>query len=254
MQHRLTLFRCALVCSLAFGLFPEYIDAAEGEPDDGPWVEVETAPLLPSDLTGVYYLIPYRNRRESWGSSVSLGYAQYVPANYESNFVAESYSDTFKKAPLIELVITVKRNISLGSLGVEVGGGLLQNEANGIKVTSSLRLIPVRVGAVLYMDNLYREPYLVPYGMGGVYTVFYKETLGGIEEGGYTKAAPYYGGGVAFQLNWLDGEAARISYMDSGIENTYLFFEMKKYIRAQSKIDPDFSTGFDWAAGVKTEF
>jgi hypothetical protein len=230
--------------------------SAQGEPDDGLWVEVEPTNLLPSDITGIYYLIPYRNRREKWGHTAGIGYSSFTPFNMEPDVGAFGFDEVYGTAemPLLELQYSFKRNLQLGSVGVEVAAGMYQNSSDSDLVESDLRLIPVRMGLNLSFDNLYFEPFVVPYGMIGAYTVFYEENHDTVSFGGNTQVAPYFGGGVAFQLNWVDREAARMSYLESGIENTFIYVDARKYMKSGVASDPDLSTGFDWGAGMRLEF
>ena len=265
------------ILTVLFGFLAVYIDTSQAEvvtsttqaqisaegavsekpnPDDGLWVEVEPNNLLPSDITGVYYLIPYRNRRDNWGQTFSLGYSSFTPVNYEPNFVSADYTDIYVTAemPLIEFQFTLKRNLSIGSFGAEVAIGFYKNQSDSDLIESSLQLIPVRLGANLYLDNLWFEPYAVPYVAGGLYTMIYDEKVSSSSFGGNTQVAPYVSLGVQVQMNWADAEAARISYTESGIENTFLYLEGRQFIMSQAAADPDFSTGFNWGAGMRVEF
>lgn len=255
-------FLCSFV--LFFGIFAAYIDAARAEdetagpqPDDGQWVEVEPSNLLPSDITGIYYLVPYRSRRANSGHLVSVGYSSFTPDNYTPNFINSDFQTIYPTAemPLVELQYVYKRNYSFGSLGLELAAGMYNNKSDDTSIASELQLIPARVGAVLYLDALYFEPYVVPYVAGGAYTVFYEETLEGSSAyGGNTQVAPYLTVGASFQLNWVDREAARLSYLESGVENTFIYVEARKLFASQAAQDPDVSTGFNWGAGVRVEF
>lgn len=236
----------------------EVNETADGkEADDGLWVEVEPSQLLPSDITGIYYLVPYRYRRDKWSHTVSVGYSSFDPINYEPNFVTANFDEVYNAAadlPLMELQYSMKRNMVIGSIGLEIGAGFYKNSADSDLVASDLQVIPVRVGLNLSLDNLYYEPYVVPYGFVGAYTIFYDESVEGSSFGGNTQAAAYFGGGLAFQLNWLDRESARISYLDSGVENTFIYVEARQFFASQAAADPDFSTAFNWGAGVRLEF
>jgi hypothetical protein len=66
--------------------------------------------------------------------------------------------------------------------------------------------------------------------------------------------AYYYGAGVLLQLGWLDPSAALDAYTESGIENTFVFLEMRKHTAAAGDEDPDFSTDLDINAGLTLEF
>ena len=282
MQRNRVLILTIRITSLLFGVCGVYIDDARAqmtdspveaetevqrEPaqdstnvpetqDDGLWVEVEPTNLLPSDITGIYYLIPYRNRRDKWGQTVSVGYSSFTPINYEPNFITSNFEDIYATAdmPLIELQVTVKRNFALGSIGAEFGVGMYQNNSDSDLIESDIQLIPFRLGMNYSIDNLYHEPFVVPYAMAGAYVVMYEENAASVAHGGNTQIAPYFGGGLLLQLNWVDREAARISYLESGIENTFIYLEMRRFIASSVVSDPDFSTGFDWGLGVRLEF
>jgi hypothetical protein len=252
--------------AMFIGLSSLYIDSALAEEvenstaqatEDDLWVEVEPTNILPSDITGIYYLVPYRNRRESWGQTASIGYSSFTPINYEPNYESYFYEDVFSSPslPLIELQFSIKRNFTLGSIGGELAVGMYQNSGEYPSGNpSDLELMPVRLGLNLNLDNITFEPYVVPYISGGIYTIIYEEAIAAAAYGGNTQVAPYFSFGLLFQLNWLDAESARISYLESGIENTFLFLEARQFMASGAAADPDFSTGMDWGAGVRMEF
>ncbi|MBX7230630.1 MAG: hypothetical protein K1X29_00960 [Bdellovibrionales bacterium] len=219
-------------------------------------VEVEHSNILSADITGIYYLVPYRNRRLKWGKTISLGLSNFNPLNYEPNFLASDFKDVYSTSfpSLMELQFVLKRNFILGSIGAELGAGLYNKTSVNDAVDSRIELIPVRFGINVNFDNLFFEPYLVPYASGGVYTMIFKENTSSVSHGGNTQVAPYFSVGVALQLNWLDREAARVSYMDSGMENTFLYIEGRMFMVSQNASDPDFSTGLNWGAGMRVEF
>lgn len=256
-----------VLTALLFGFSALYIDETraqgaedstkvESGQDDGLWVEVEPTNLLPSDITGIYYLVPYRNRRDKWGQTFSIGYSSFTPANLEPDQAALGFDEVYAgpELPLIEIQGSIKRNFVFGSLGAELAAGIYQNKSDSDLVESTLELIPIRLGLNLSLDNLYHEPFIVPYAMAGGYMILYEEKSGAVSFGGNTQVAPYFGVGLAIQLNWVDREAARISYLESGIENTFIFLDARKFVASAAASDPDFSTGFDWGAGVRLEF
>lgn len=220
------------------------------------WVEVEPMNLLPSDITGVYLLIPYRNRRAHWSQVYNIGFSNYRPSNYEVNFIEAPFTDIYATpdTPLVEIQAALKRNFSFGSIGAELGVGTYKNSSDTDDIESELTLHMVRLGLNLNLDNITYEPFVVPYISGGGYVIFYEETVASTGFSGNTMVAPYYAFGLSFQLNWLDRESARVSYMDYGVENTFLYAEIRKFMKSSVENDPDFSTAYDWGAGVKMEF
>lgn len=239
------------------GLMSSLVGVEDRPPtNDGLWVEVETVNLLPSDITGIYLLIPYRNRREKWGQTISVGMAQFTPVNYQPSVSAQDFQSLYgvPNSPMLELQYTLKRNIALGSIGLEAGYGFYNNDSDDQSIASNLSASQLRLGANLYLDNLTYEPYVVPYASIGAYMMQYEEALAATTFGGTTGAAMYYTVGLQFQLDWIDKEAGRIAYIDYGIENTFFYIEARQHFTSSEAIDPDFSTGMDIGAGARLEF
>lgn len=221
-------------------------------------VIVEQMSANTTEIKEEYSLLPYRERRPKWGTTFSLGYSSYEPVNYEPDFVTANFSDIYSSPdmPLIELTVSVKRNFSIGSFGVELAAGIYENKSDDTTLSdSSLQLIPIRLGLVYYMDAIGPEPHFVPYVGGGAYTMMYKEELvGGTSNNGNTQISFYGHAGVAFQLDWIDKVGSRIAYQESGIESTFLYAELQKYMSSSAEADGDFSNDVSYAGGLKIEF
>ncbi len=219
---------------------------------------VEQGSVLTSAIQEEYKLIPYRERRPRWGVTFALGYSSYEPINYEPDFVPVNFSEVYKTPdmPLLELLVTVKKNMTMGSLGVEVGVGGYNNTSDNKEISdSTLNLIPIRVGASFYIDALAPEPVFVPYIAGGIYTIMFKEELnGGSSNNGNTQISTYFHGGIALSLDWIDRDGARLAFQESGIEGTFAYFELQKYMASGEPADGDFSNDISYAGGVKIEF
>lgn len=221
-------------------------------------VLVEPVNVIVSREEGANALAPYRERRPRWGVTTSIGYSTYEPLNYEPNFVASGFTAVYSdpNVPMLDLLFSVKRNLSFGSLGVEFGAGYydvssIDKEING---NSSLNLIPARLGVVVALDTLSPNPILVPYIAGGVYTMVFNESLGGNTHNGNTQAAPYFHGGAAFSLHWIDRMGAVVAYRESGVQATYAYIEAQKYMPAGADADGDFSNEISYAGGIRLEF
>lgn len=226
------------------------------EPVSDGWVEVEPSNIVPSELTGSFYLVPYRIRRKTWGLSVSASYSTFEPSSYTPDALQVAYSDVYNSAeiPLIELQMTVKYNMKLGALGFDIGIGSFKESSDTDLIESELSIMPIRFGASLIFDTLFIEPYLVPYISGGAYTVNFKESYNSVSVEGWTQAAPYVAAGLQFQLNWVDPISARESYVDAGIENTFLYLEGRKFFASTAAKDPDFETDMHVNGGLRVEF
>lgn len=221
-------------------------------------VKVEQSDFESKKVDGVlhFHLKPYKERRSKWGETVSVGYSMFDPSLYEPNFIAYNFDEVYSNpsVPLVEFQFTFKRNLSFGSIGMEVGLGGFQAESTDATVDSSLLLVPVRLGFNYTMDTLFSQPYLAPYVSGGAYAIFYRETLAGNSFNGTTQAAPYVAAGVQFQLDWLDKEASRNAYDEAGIQSTFVFLEGRKFFQSLAPADPDFETPFQLGGGLRLEF
>jgi hypothetical protein len=231
----------------------------EPTPAEDTVVEIESSPYRIDEDSGdtiSTYLLPYRKRRESWGSFVTVGWSQYSPTEYTPDFTIENFSSYYGNAegPMMELTVTPKKNFGLGSIGADIGVGYYMNEG---KDGSELTLIPVRLGLSLSLDTIFEEPYIVPYGAIGMYTIAYKESTASVSVNGNTLAAMYFSFGLKFQLDWIDSDGDYSSYDEQGMENTFLYVEARNYGVPEST-NPDLASPedepFQIGAGISLEF
>jgi hypothetical protein len=223
-------------------------------------VEVEPLNILPSDMVTVSPLVPYGVRRTKWGIEGGVAYSMFEPINYETDYLDPTLGDfeTFYGSgdtPLIEFQLGGRRNFSFCSVALNLGYGVYANEADDDALgDAKLDLQIVRLGLRLTLDSLFIEPYIVPYGEVGAYTVAYDETQDATSFNGTTEAALYYTFGASFSLNWLDPSAATEAYTNSGVENTYLFVEGRQFMASGNETDPDFSSDLYANFGMAVEF
>ncbi len=225
-----------------------------------PDVEVEKSVYM-NELTkkdcncGATYMMPYRERRTNFGFTLALGYSQYTPTNYKPDFVVNETYDSYygyTETPLVDVTFGLKWNNPLGSLAVELGGGYYFNNSKNEDDNANLRVMPVRAGATLAFDTIFAEPYIVPYGTIGAYSTFYQENLASQVVKGNTPISMYYAGGALFQLNSLDEDAAIASFDNTGLENTFVYAEVRGFV-ASTDI-PNFGTDPQFGAGIKFEY
>ncbi len=202
-------------------------------------------------------LIPYRDRRGTWGATVQFGYSNFDPIDYDPDFVSNEDYDTFyaeMDQPLLELQVSAKLNFGFLSLTADLGVGHGENQG---KFGSTLSVTPIRLGSTLAFDGIFAEPYIVPYAFAGMYATYYKESLASQSVEGRTSPSMYYGGGVRFQLDWLDGQADDEALIGFGLENTYLFAEARSFAESGDLV-PDLSSPEDspfmFNAGLTLEF
>lgn len=218
-------------------------------------VIVDAIPISNVRNNSLYELIDYNKRKDNWTSVLSLGYGQLSLPNFETNFLVEDFSQVYGESiGYLELQYAKNKNFKALALGLEVGAGFLKVEAlEGLSDKPSLTLIPIKVGARLSFNSLFSEPYILPYISGGAYLMLYDERLNSTKAEGNASVAGYYSAGLAFQLNWIDPKAARISYIHYGIQNTFVYVEVKQFTASSQEKDPDFSSDPSLSAGLLLE-
>lgn len=201
------------------------------------------------------YLMPYKERRNNFGFTFAVGYSQYLPTYYKPDFVVNQTYETYygeTNTPLIDLTLGLKWNNPLGSFTLEAGAGYFFNNSKNEDDNGTLRVIPARAGVTYAMDALASEPVVVPYGTVGAFTAFYNEQIASTSVSGNSPIGLYYAGGLMFQLNSLDEKAAAASFDESGLQNTFVFAEMRGFVASTDV--PNFSTDPQLGAGLKLEY
>jgi hypothetical protein len=200
---------------------------------------------------------------ERWGS-FDLGLQSYTP-DVDSEFATRPgpYELMFGSSNGWMFTIGVSRALltNVGSLEFGVrsgyfsksGKGLIQDPANpGSYVragaTSSFRIVPTSLALTYRFDwavERYRIPF-APYGRLALerYNWWITRGSGGTSEKGATNGWSATGG-LAFLLDVLDPTLAHEFDRDSGVNHTYLFFEVTK-----SWID-DFGSSQSWDLSAK---
>lgn len=235
------------------------MNLSEKQMEDQQLVEVVPNNILPSDLSSIYPIVPYKIRRPKWGSSVGINYVMLTPSNYASDYASPtliSFENLYgKDGAMIELSYEFKLNFALGSLGVEGGYGMYSNSADDTNFGAlDLSMQQARVGVRYTINAFAYEPIIAPYVGAGMYTAFYKEENGTDSFNGQTDPALYYYAGLMMQTNWLDKSSAVEAYTEGGIENTFVFVEGRQYMASSTVQDPDFSTDINISAGINLEF
>ena len=218
-------------------------------------VIVEPRNIIPVEITGKMEMVPYRMRRRRWGQVWGISSGTYRPEDYELDQISAFYEDFYPDSSLglIQLEAIFKRNYQYFSLGMYSSLGYFTVTSDVENFDSELTIIPLKLGFYGSLDTLWREPWVVPYAHGGVYTTYFSENTGGNTFNGTTLLAFYLTGGFMFQLDWFDDHSAREAYLDSGIENTFLFLEATYQSASVEDKDPNFN-GIYASAGFKVEF
>ncbi|MCB0361558.1 MAG: hypothetical protein KDD35_02485 [Bdellovibrionales bacterium] len=237
---------------------PEGAERSPASPEnlkDG-MVVVEPPLIIPVYQTGLFKRPSYASRRSKWGRTFSLSYSEFKPIYYVPNFYTANFEDIYESVeiPLIEMNFAWKRNMSMGSLAIEFGFGGYQNESDVEELPSTLKIYPIHLGAVLALDNIFREPYVVPYFSMGLYTIHYSESVSSSSFNGFTQTSFYGSAGLLLQLDWCDPQSSMQAYLENGIQNTFLFLEGKKLLASSAAKDPDFETDIYLSGGLKVEY
>lgn len=241
-----------------FSLFSENFALALPDSKNDALVEVEPMGVFRySPDEGRSGLAPYRERRPSWGGTVGLLYSFYEP-DYVPDLSPFTFEEAYDTAEfrLIELELSYKKNLTIGSVGGELAVGFYKNESNlySDDSFSTLSIYPIRLGARFALDTLTPTPYLVPYASGGGYLAFFKETLGAVSYSGNTKVAMYWAVGAMATLDWLDRLAAANAYEENGIESSFIFVEARQLMSSSAVEDPDLGSSVHINTGLRLEY
>jgi len=218
-------------------------------------VIVEPRNIIPVTSTGKMEMVPYRDRRTKWGQILGVSYGLYTPSNYKIDQVPESFSE-FYPVPVLGLLsveAVFKRNFDLITMGIFGSVGYFNTTSDVPGFDAQLTIIPIKLGFILEIETLWREPWVVPYVHGGIYSTIYEETGDFTTLSGTTLLAFYMSGGLMFQVDWLDDHSAREGYVSSGIENTFIFIEGNFMSNSIQEQDPGFGAIYA-SAGMKVEF
>ena len=168
--------------------------------------------------------VPYSERRTPWGGFLGVGAGNFSPTNYQPDFNPGTFGSYYDKvSPTVEMTFGLKYNFFLGSLSAQLAGGYF-------KATSSsdggvLTLFPITVGLNFALDNLFKEPYVVPYVVLGEYSDLYNESVGGQTVKGNSPFSEIFMLlGVAVSIRWFfwTKRPTNSAYQDFGLENTFL--------------------------------
>ncbi len=212
--------------------------------------------------------LPYKQRRNPWGVLFSINYEQFSPTNYQSLVLNQNYETMTdnKSIPLIGAEFGVKYNFSLGSISALVGystGKIDTPTASVDQISASITKVDLNMA----LDNLFDEPYVVPYAQVGLHSIDWteKSLVGAVinEESFITKWNVHYKAGLSFQLNWIEKSIDASSQEDSvrsGLENTYLDVFYSSYAQPSQVANVNGAEGeadlqsSEIGAGLKLEF
>jgi hypothetical protein len=222
----------------------------------------------------------YKDRRSPWSVTFGFNVEQIYLSKYRSELDGATYEDLFGDTPidLFQAELGAKYNLSFGSIGAAFRAGygeIFDRRIASIvnqDTDATLTLMKYSAVAGLYLDTLFSEPYFVPYVEGEVYTFNWLEEAKNTPEDilpyGSTAPAFAFRFGGLIQLNWLDPDSAFTAMQTSGLENTFLDIFVSYYSPSSQAFDggntagweygngkdPDFTSEYNFGAGLKLEF
>ncbi|XGC80848.1 hypothetical protein ACES2L_16105 [Bdellovibrio bacteriovorus] len=202
------------------------------------------------------YLAPYKERRETHGSYVTLGYEALELKNYISALDSKTYADMFGTAPvaLVNFGVDYKYNFALGSLafGFQYGKGGVTGEDSGEERT--LDITKMGVGTKFTLDMIMNEPLVAPYVGLNIWKMTIAETSPSDEFSADTQMGMNYTVGLLLQLDWLDYETAKNTTFNWGLENTFIDVYATKYAKTNATDDANTETDMVYGGALRLEF
>lgn len=209
----------------------------------------------------------YKERRGQHGFLVGVSYKSYYPSNYLSMYDGLEIQEFFGSEPIRapELMLSYKYNFSLGAIGLGLHYSSASDESDYEGNSRYLAFTAVEGNANFYLDNIFNEPYVVPYIGVGLQQLEIKEQSADFDmKTASTGLALTYRFGLQFQMNWMDRRTAEEGYRDLGLENTYIDVYAVSYSSggnvAENPSDPldtekpDLSSDMQLGVGLKLEF
>lgn len=240
-----------------FVVFMSTADAVEKK------VQVETPVGYKKNSKGVY--IPenhsYLQRRPKWG----------VRLNFLSNIITLAQDEKNIESALIyerdglpfEIDFGVHRSFDKFSVGAEIGylSSKFENMTNSISTTG------VFAGLGFYADGIFKTPYFVPFAFAGLASIsgdLEGPSVGGTDSEGNSinerdiqteSIVPYYKVGFLVGLNWIERGVATKALSDYSLQNTFLYFAVKKITDASTREEAiKLETNFYGEFGFQLEF
>ncbi len=221
-------------------------------------VEVDALYVEPTLKNTNYTLMDYKNRRQESGVTFTIAKTLFEPAFYQPKFSIDTFQTVYgeKEGTGVDVSFGQKNNLSIFSYTYEFGVNIY-NVASLESATdvSDLKLISLLAGIKITLDTIFDEPYVVPFiSAGGYLTRFEEVQNGNPTYSGNTQPAGYYAGGLLIQLDWVDRYMSRQAYEESGLENTFIFVEGRKFLASSNGVDPDLESEVHLSAGLQLEF
>ncbi len=209
---------------------------------------------------------PYKQRQKDWGFLVSLGMEQAKFPNLVTAFATDA-TDNFSfeemlgndSAALLSLELGPKYNTQAGSFALLFGYGSFDTKSKAKERLTKTRIQYTRyeMSTVYYLDTVFEEAYFIPYAGAGIWQGYYKESpdfYPGESEKYSTDIGTQYRVGALFGLDWIEGDAARVSRRKNGTQGTFLNFYAISTMMSESNPQVNLENEFDIGATIVMEF
>jgi hypothetical protein len=199
--------------------------------------------------------VSYRERKQDWSYLFSIGVDTYLPAKHQSKVDGVMYSTAIgNKISIINLATGLMYNTQLFGISAQLffGQGSTKSGDSGTGRELNLTLSGAKAG--IYFNNLFEDPYVVPYGLIKFSLFGWSEQVDGSNP--QSGQAAYNIGsqiGALFQLNWIEPDTSLVA-QNNGMQNTYLDFYLHQYNTSNGKEDPDFQSDLNYGISVMMEF
>jgi hypothetical protein len=205
----------------------------------------------------IYY--PYKQRQNQWGFSFSLGAENVSYPGLISQFDEESFEFLYGTSgvPMLSLELGPKYNMSWGSLALLAGYGLLDITDDRSGANDELTIQRYSATAIFYLDNIWSEPYFVPYVGGGIWMADYSEIRGAYPDevsNTSTDLGYHYKVGALIGLDWIEPESVLKSRRETGMKAMFVNVYASSTFMSESEPDPDLENELDLGASLVFEF
>lgn len=201
-------------------------------------------------------LAPYKERQEDYGFYFRVSSEELLLKNFISAIDGLEYSELLKDKPTRMALLNAeyKYNTGIGafSVGLQAGKGNASDWASGQERT--LTVTKFGVGGKFTADRLTAEPYVAPYVGFTAWQLGIEEDSLAESKSEVTGIGYNYTVGMLIQLDWLDGDTARNTTYNWGLENTFLDLYATQYTQSSGEDDPDTATDLILGAGICLEF
>ncbi len=210
--------------------------------------------------------LPYKKRQRDWGFLISFGAEQTKFPNLLTtvgqNQVTPddfTFAEMFGKngIQMFNIELGPKYNTSAGSFAFLASYGTASKKDSRLGAEGEVTFTRYALSVVYYVDTIFDEAYFIPYVGGGAWQADYRETSEAWpgEVGKYsTDPGMQYRFGALLGLDWIEGDAARVSRRTNGTNGTFLNVYAISTMMSESDPEVNLENEMDLGASLVIEF